>query len=224
MKNRIKFVLHTVTPIRVVKKHERCINTRLDVVPLLYNAQSQTGIALVTAMLILVMLTLLSVAMFRGFGLQAKIAGNVREKERAFHAAENALQYAEEWLIAGKRGMGGACTSGSSIASVADFRVCTAALTTESDPSTWIGASSYTPSAMIIQSGGGTAVDGNKNADINYSASPQLYIHYLGSPTTPANKCIIFYSVTAAGYGGVSQTTAVVQSIVKRSELGGCTP
>ena len=37
--------------------------------------------------------------MFRSFGTQEKIAGNLREKERALHAAESAQQYGEWWLL-----------------------------------------------------------------------------------------------------------------------------
>ena len=62
------------------------------------SARRQNGIALVTCLLILVMLTLLAISMYRGFGLQNKIAANTREKERAFEAAESTLQYGEYWL------------------------------------------------------------------------------------------------------------------------------
>ena len=36
--------------------------------------------------------------MFRSFGMQEKIAGNMREKQRALQAAVSAEQYAEWWL------------------------------------------------------------------------------------------------------------------------------
>ena len=39
--------------------------------------------------------------MFRSFGLDEKIAGNMREKHRALTAAETAEQYAEWWLSNG---------------------------------------------------------------------------------------------------------------------------
>src|SRR5205807_8509264 len=41
----------------------------------------QRGMVLVTALLLLVVVTLLAVGMFRSFGLDEKIAGNVREKQ-----------------------------------------------------------------------------------------------------------------------------------------------
>ena len=181
----------------------------------------QRGLALVTSMLILIMLTLLAVAMFRGFGLQQKIAGNVREKERAFQAAESALQYAEEWLIAGPRGSGAPCAATNPITTFSDMRVCISPLATVADPGSWTGASTYTPKSMIVFAGGGIATDGNSNKDINYAATPKLYVAYLG--VAPDNPCGVLYSVSAAGYGGSNNSIAVLQSIVERTNKI-CTP
>jgi type IV pilus assembly protein PilX len=61
----------------------------------------QRGMVLIIAILLLLVVTLLAVAMFRGMGVDAKIAGNVREKQRAVHAALTAEQYAEFWLSSG---------------------------------------------------------------------------------------------------------------------------
>ena len=59
---------------------------------------TQHGMALITGMLLLIVLTILAMSMFRGYGTQQKIAGNVREKNRAVSAAVSAQQYAEYWL------------------------------------------------------------------------------------------------------------------------------
>ena len=64
-------------------------------------AAKQRGMVLIIAILLLLVVTILAVAMFRGMGLDAKIAGNVREKQRATHAALGAEQYAEFWLSSG---------------------------------------------------------------------------------------------------------------------------
>ena len=58
----------------------------------------QRGLVLVTSLLLLVVVTILAIGMFRSFGLDEKIAGNVREKQRALHAAEGAQAYAEWWV------------------------------------------------------------------------------------------------------------------------------
>src|ERR1700692_1127726 len=71
----------------------------------------QRGLVLVTSLLLLVVVTLLAVGMFRSFGLDEKIAGNVREKQRAVSAAETAEQFAEYWLASGHATTGTACTA-----------------------------------------------------------------------------------------------------------------
>jgi Tfp pilus assembly protein PilX len=72
---------------------------------------AQSGMVLVTALLLLIVVTLLAVGMFRSFGLDEKIAGNVREKQRALAAAETAEQYAEYWLASGNSTTGVACSA-----------------------------------------------------------------------------------------------------------------
>ncbi len=62
------------------------------------SAGGQRGVALVTSLLLLLIITIVALSMFRGLGTQERIAGNVREKERALHAAVTAQQYAEWWL------------------------------------------------------------------------------------------------------------------------------
>ena len=65
------------------------------------HSRTQRGMALVTALLLLSIVTILAVGMFRGIGVQEKIAGNLREKQLALHAAESAQQFAEWWLATG---------------------------------------------------------------------------------------------------------------------------
>src|SRR5215468_12550182 len=76
---------------------------------------AQQGMALVSSMLLLLIITILVVSMFRSFTIQEKIAGNVREKQRALHAAESAEQYAEWWLTFGNNLAAGAVTCGAGV-------------------------------------------------------------------------------------------------------------
>ena len=70
----------------------------------------QRGVVLVTSLLLLIVVTILAISMFRSFGLDEKIAGNVREKQRALNAAETAEQYAEYWLASGDGAAAVTCT------------------------------------------------------------------------------------------------------------------
>src|SRR6185437_3440329 len=60
--------------------------------------RSQRGMALISSLLLLLVVTIMAVSMFRSYGMQEKIAGNTREKQRALNAAVSAQQYAE-WLL-----------------------------------------------------------------------------------------------------------------------------
>ena len=55
----------------------------------------QRGVILITAMLLLIVVTIMALSMFRGYGAQERLAGNTRDKQRALAAAISAQQYAE---------------------------------------------------------------------------------------------------------------------------------
>jgi type IV pilus assembly protein PilX len=183
----------------------------------------QAGFALITSLLILVVVTLLAISMFQGTGLQQKIAGNSREKERAFEAAQSSLQYGEYWLTNGDPGTGLPCTASVNVTSDADMRACMTTLPNPGDPATWPTTLGYTPPAMKVNDGsngiGGQTPD---STDILYAQVPGLHIAYMGTSGT-GNKML--YMVTAAGYGGSSATVSVVQSVYATTtsvkDLGG---
>lgn len=170
----------------------------------------QRGIALITSLLMLVVMTLLALSMFRSFGLQEKIAGNTREKQRSLQTAESALQYGEWWLSQGNGGTGNTCTTVYNANSVANMKTCTNAL---ANPTTlpWTARGDYLPPTMTVTSGGGVVTSGtNVNiGDVNYYAKPSLYIAYLGLDSTGKT---MLYQVTGAGYGGGANGASVVQS------------
>jgi type IV pilus assembly protein PilX len=177
--------------------------------------RSQRGAALVIAMLILMLLTSLGVAMFRSFGLQERIAGNTREKQHAFQAAQSALQFAEWWLTQNNAGTGTPCTG-----NLAATTVCSNAQTLAIFiAGQWSIGSAYTPinvngsAPMTISTSGGNGT---------YYASPRLYINYMG--LAPSGQARV-YQVTAMGNGGDVNSVAVVQSTYSVStgiqDLGG---
>jgi type IV pilus assembly protein PilX len=173
----------------------------------------QGGMVLVTSMLLLIVVTLLAIGMFRSFGLDEKIAGNVREKHRALNAAETAEQYAEYWL---------ANVGGTPITCAAPFvasnvgQVCSNVLANPTQIP-WTAGVNYIPtvtSAMHV-----TGLTGGQGA---YYNNPAFYISFLG--LSPSGLGSI-YQIDAVGYGGTADTAAVVEAtyIVQSStkDLGG---
>lgn len=172
---------------------------------------SQQGMVLVTALLLLIVVTLLAVGMFRSFGIDEKIAGNTREKQRALSAAETAEQYAEYYLANGNNTTGTACSGPINTVPM----VCSTPLANVTQLP-WAAGVAYTPTVTTAMNVSNT---GGQNTYYNY---PAFYIGYLGpSPNGLGN----IYQIDAVGYGGSADTAAVVEStyIVQNSvkDLGG---
>jgi type IV pilus assembly protein PilX len=166
----------------------------------------QHGMVLVTALLLLVVVTLLAVSMFRSFGQNEVIAGNTREKHRAVNAAETAEEYAEWWLLAGNGSSGITCTTNlNATPTQTAGQVCATGDTPASFTSLpWALGVTYTPQSM--------PVTGPLGGQGSYYLPPEFYITYLGSGGPPNNPWGMF-QIDAVGYGGSPDTAAVVETI-----------
>ncbi len=165
--------------------------------------KSQRGMVLITSLLLLVVVTLLAVGLFRSFGIDEKIAGNMREKQRALQAAETAEEYAEHYLASGQATapitctaplvapLGQVCTTASGLANAALLP--------------WPNAISYTPTNMNVTQSGGTGTGGLGT----YYQAPEFFITYLGVTGSGLGK---IYQIDAAGFGGSANTAAVVET------------
>lgn len=61
-------------------------------------SQTQSGAALITSLVFLVMLTLMSFTVFNSAVLQGRMTGNLRDRQIAYSAAEAALRDAEDYI------------------------------------------------------------------------------------------------------------------------------
>lgn len=185
-------------------------------------SRPQRGMVLVTSLLLLIVVTILAVGLFRSFGLDEKIAGNMREKQRALNAAETAEQYAETWLSSGNGSNGINCTalvaanvgqvcSNPLQLSVPNGNVAILPWTIAGNP---VGVT-YLPSVL-------TPMNVTTPGSDYYSGTPTFYIAYVG--VSPGGLGSV-YQIDAAGYGGSANTAAVVEStyLVQTSvkDLGG---
>ena len=174
----------------------------------------QNGLVLISSLLLLLVITILALAMFRGMGLAEKIAGNVREKQRALHAAVVAEQYAEWWLS----------STGNSLQPPV---VCNATANANLGPTNVLICSNsiINPAAVPwaiggVQVGttfypnlGSTAMsfvaDANGSYANTYAGPPSFYIQYSGQAADGGGSV---YKIDAVGYGGTSLSVAVVES------------
>jgi len=176
-------------------------------------ASTQKGMVLITALLLLIVVTILAVGLFRSFGLDEKIAGNLREKHRALNAAETAEQYAEWWLGSGNGTNGVPCNS---LLAVSATTVCSNVITNAAAlPLPWTVGVTYAPtvpSPMNVTTGGGQDT---------YYFAPTFYISYLGPAPGPSGSGTI-YQIDAVGYAGSPDTAAIVESTYLIQSTSSC--
>jgi type IV pilus assembly protein PilX len=173
----------------------------------------QRGLVLVSSLLLLLVITMLALAMFRSMGLAEKIAGNVREKERALHAALVAEQYAEWWLSNTANSSQAPVTCNATVnANTSPVLICngtSSALTNPASlPWTTIGGAqvgnSYYPNSGTAQMSLLAIAGQGSNS---YYVAPAFYITFMG---VGAGGSI--YKIDAVGYGGSALSVAVVES------------
>jgi type IV pilus assembly protein PilX len=178
--------------------------------------RSQRGIALVTSLLLLLIITILALSMFRSFGSMERIAGNLREKDRALHAAVSAQQYAEWWLTqpaaVADATVPVTCGAGPPLnANAGEGQICSQQTSLE-----LLGiAVTQVPWAAVTYvqyspPGSTTPLQVGPNSDPPYALTPGFYISDLG-PSADAQGEV--YQVDAFSSGATTNTIAVVESI-----------
>jgi type IV pilus assembly protein PilX len=184
---------------------------------------SQRGVVLISSLLLLLVVTIMALSMFRSFGMQERIAGNTREKQRALQAAESAQQYAEWWL-ANQSGAIYAVSQGSAAYADAACSAATIDANAGGTPQICTLATS-----LAVESGGTAAVWPTSATNVgvayappqmNFTASanpdfylnrPHFYITDVGALATGRGET---YQVDAYGYGLSNTAIAVVESTV----------
>jgi type IV pilus assembly protein PilX len=177
-------------------------------------------VALISSLLLLMIITILALSLFRSLGTQEKIAGNLREKERALHAAESAQQYAEWWLLlpASVAVGASACPAGTLSANLGQGQICNQNQAPQPGGVPWdvtnvLAAApygwangiqvTYLPPGMSVP-----GVNGGNN-DPPYAATPGFFIADAGVAADGQGEA---YQIDAYGYGGSAATVAVVES------------
>jgi type IV pilus assembly protein PilX len=176
----------------------------------------QRGVILITAMLLLIVVTIMALGMFRGYGAQERLAGNTRDKQRALAAAISAQQYAEFQLATGAAPLPGNCPPG---ILPNGMQVCLPPAAPAPLPNfaatPWLIGVTYSGFANTSINGVMNAISASGTRDMptltaSYVQAPEFNIIDLGpNKGTPAGEV---YQVDAVGFGGTSNTVAVVES------------
>jgi len=160
---------------------------------------------LVTSLLMLVVVTILAIGLFHGFGLDEKVAGNTREKQRALQASVSAERYAEWWLVNGTPAGFTNCT-GTVSSNVG--QICTNVLTTQVANVAVVPWVLNNQQVQVTYQAPGVTT----GATGNYYQYPAYYISYLGVGTGANGIQGNVYQIDAVGYGSTPSTAAVVES------------
>ncbi len=186
----------------------------------LASSSAQRGIVLITSLLLLIVVTIIALSMFRSFGVQERIAGNMREKQRALQAAVSAEEFAENWLVSGGTTASATVTCNALLnGNIGEGQICSNQLILNIPggdvtvlPWQIAGATvgvTYIPPNMAISTT--TLANAANVANPSYYGAPFFYISDMGASadaTTPGE----IYQIDSAAYGGNSTTAAVVES------------
>jgi type IV pilus assembly protein PilX len=182
---------------------------------------SQRGMVLISSLLLLIVVTIIALSMFRSFGIQEKIAGNMREKQRALSAAVTAEEFGETWLMNNATSASVQCVAGVLNGNVGQGQICNTATALKSmvpngDVTTvpWtIGGApvgvTYLPTGMSVSAT--TSYSAASVANPTYYGTPTYYISDMGASADPSIPGEV-YQIDAYGYGGASGTVAEVES------------
>ena len=174
----------------------------------------QRGMALIISLLLLIVITIMALSMFRSYGIQERIAGNTRDKQRAINAAVSAQQYAEFWLSSTSNPVAGVCAAGfvsSNIGQICSNPLLTPATVPWPSGVTFTAFTS-TPINNINNTLNNVTATGDDplgQLTASYFDAPAYYITDLGANAGAAGEV---YQVDAVGWGGTANTVAVVES------------
>lgn len=160
---------------------------------------AQQGVALVVALILLVVLTLVGFAAIRGTLMQQKMAANLYDRQIAFQSAEAALRAAKLRIVGNPSDIARNCRTGST--------VCL------SNPFNDAGL----PSGSIHDVSDGTAA-GQFSASAMAADKPQYVIENMGNWADPESDTGFDQSANSYNYGNSGgSTTAVYYRITARS-------
>jgi len=186
---------------------------------------AQRGVVLISAILLLIVMTLLALGMFHSFGIQELIAGNVREKLRALQSAEAAEQYGEMWLTAPGNVLSNSvdCSTTGLVAYSATSvpYICMKPLNAIDDALNattvpWMVNNAEVGFTFFPGANTGAGIGGTGTGDMIVSAPgvsntyyqpPRLYIGLVSYSATQA-----LYRIDAWNYAATTTTPAVVES------------
>lgn len=180
-----------------------------DNTSLFLSGKKQRGAVLVVSLIILLLMTLIGTTGMQATSLEEKMAGNMRDRNLAFQAAESALKAGEVYLGTTAALPAFDCTNGLYPAHGTGCTTANVTSTTAPMPPVWENINWSTQSVLYT----GVLADLNTN--------PRYIIEDMGvgcaSPTSPCPAADVRnnYRVTARATGGTADSVVIVQSLLQ---------
>ena len=172
--------------------------------------QDQSGAVLIISMIMLLLLTLIGVTGTGVTGLEEKMAGNMRDSNLAFQAAESALKAGEVYLGTTSTLPAFNCTNGLYPAQGTGCTTTNVTSTTAPMPPVWENINWSINSVLYV------GVLANLNANPRYIIEKMpCRDANLDGDCGDGNLDQNVYRVTARATGGTADTVVIVQSIVE---------
>lgn len=175
--------------------------------PIAIDATRQHGVALIMALIMLIVVTLVALSGMRNTSLQEKLAGNLYDRAIALQTADFALAAAEAWILSNERSV---------ILQNASVVDCSQAAS---------NCPAIPGNTFQANGNGWTTVQlGTFNDDVKAGSNPQYYIQYLGLKNSEANTSTkesvltLQYGATGGGGGNDSPQNATYRVIARSSQ------
>ena len=177
-------------------------------------AERQQGIALITGLIFLVVLTLLGVTAARMAGLEERMSGNMRDRSLAMQAAEMTLRDAERDILGGA-----GITRNPRISGLANFdRNCTNGLCNNGTAGANSGTNwAVTPVWSIVSMTAAPSVAFGMNTGATLipglSAAPRYLIEGFMKNVSGGGAPVPFYRITVRAQGANPNTVVWLQEV-----------
>jgi type IV pilus assembly protein PilX len=187
------------------------INQRCNTRPV----NRQHGVALITGLIFLVVLTLISVTAARMSSLEERMSGNMRDRSLAMQAAEMALRDAERDIrggagitrapaISGLTNFDSACTSG----------LCYNGPAGNTNGTNWITTPAWSiPNYMTAAPSVAYGANTGATSIVGLSAQPRYIIE--GIEKNGSGTAIFYYRITVRAQGANTNTVVWLQEVYR---------
>jgi len=174
---------------------------------------SQRGIALVTGLMFLVILTLIALSAMKSTSLEERMAGNARDQALAFEAAEAGVRDALRYIAVNGLNPSSPFVAGCAAGLCLNDQV-TPVWQTITANGDWTSAKTLAYSGAPLTIDGATPLSNQPRYIIEYlpSTTPSGYSGATGKGLTGTE--LIPFRITSHGWGANSNTQATVQTVI----------